>query len=752
MEKLWAVMLQKVDGLDKAVRRVVEEREDELLHIWNHQKFGDELHTFWKDSSVLTDLEKLLSRIDHGPQQDLKRKRDREDSGMLPASTSNPEKALALTSDFKVTELSTVTQSTAPAHVGLTDQLLWQRPQTGPNHTNLELPAPIDVYVGRPEIPPLVSRDLAPEKVPLPPTASMLLDQYFTYTHCCFPILDRPYVLRKFYEHTRPRNPVHLDNGDLACLWAICAYSQQQTKHLGLQPSIGPGASVANMRARARDLIPPESGPFAINHVQALLLLALLDVGLGDWTSAWMLTGYAVRAFLDTQDAHFPQQHGRALTSAASFLAGQGNDPGSHRNPTDVRQQRWQAVLQGCFILETVVSLRLRRTPHLRRSQFNLNSVQLIDEDGHEEWEPWLVNGGARPPSHEPAFAISCFNRLTELCAIANEAADIIFYGVDPGASSTQPVWHQLHALSERYCFTVAEVERRPPHQMLLQACHFIVESALLRTTHDIPQNPAPRCREILELFEQSWNLPEKCGIPSILVAFCHLLGPSAIWGNFAETRSRLSISWPGFSSSDAGGIDSMSAGAPSLSAHNSASVNSPLLPISPFGFQPHPTLLGSTTRHAERPVSVGYQGGMSYNNALQLQQQPEPPASDYGGMSIDIPGQDQMDVGLEKQMAVGLGTSPSFDGDEIDALFHEMAQLDTTQWTVNRTQGLKDFGFADDSTFQAFCNDPDRLMLSEGYMGPAFNGGSLASGGQAVAARGDDAQLGRMSFEDIFR
>ncbi|ETI27829.1 hypothetical protein G647_00278 [Cladophialophora carrionii CBS 160.54] len=752
LEKLWAVMLQKVDGLDKAVRRVVDEREDELLHIWNHHKFGDELHTVWKDSSVLADLEKLLSRIDHGPQQDLKRKRDREDSEVLPALTSSPEKTLALTPDFKVTGISATTRLTEPARSGLSDQWLGQRPQTEPSATNLEPPTTVDLNLGRPPIPWLLSSDLGSERVPLPPSAPMLLDQYFTYTHCWFPILDRPYVLRKFYEHTRPKNPVQLDSGDLACLWAICAYSQQQTKHLGLQPSLGPSASVANMRARARDLIPPDSGPFAISHVQALLLLVLLDVGLGDWTSAWMLTGYAVRALLDARETHFSQQHGRMLTSAASVLAGPGNVAGAHSQSTGVKQQRWQAVLQGCFILESVVSLRLRRIPHLRRSQFNTDFVQLIDEDGHDEWEPWLVNSGDRPPSHEPAFAISCFNRLTELCAIANEATDIICYGADPGASSAQQVWNQLHALSERYCFSVAEVERRPPHQMLLQACHFIVESALLQTTHDVPQHPAPECRKILKLFDQSWNLPDKCGIPSILAAFCQLLGPSAIWGNSVETSSRLSTSWPGFRSSNAAAIDSTTARPPSLSAHTSGSVNSPLLPISPFGFQSNPTLLDSTIRNTERPVSVGYQGGTRYNNTFHLQQQTGPAASDYGRMSIDIPGQDQMDVGLEKQMAVGSGTSPSFNGDEIDALFHEMAQLDTTQWTMDRTQGLKDFGFTDDSTFQAFCNDPDRLMLSEGYMGPAFNGGSLASGGQGAAARGADAQLGGMSFEDIFR
>ena len=101
----------------------------------------------------------------------------------------------------------------------------------------------------------------------------------------------------------------------------------------------------------------------------------------------------------------------------------------------------------------------------------------------------------------------------------------------------------------------------------------------------------------------------------------------------------------------------------------------------------------------------------------------------------------------------MGLGTSPSFSGDEIDALFHEMAQLDTTQWTMDRTQGLKDFGFADDSTFEAFCNDPERLMLSSIDMDPTFNNGNIVpSGGQVPAMGSGGAPLGRLTFDDIFR
>lgn len=54
-----------------------------------------------------------------------------------------------------------------------------------------------------------------------------------------------------------------------------------------------------------------------------------------------------------------------------------------------------------------------------------------------------------------------------------------------------------------------------------------------------------------------------------------------------------------------------------------------------------------------------------------------------------------------------------------IDAIFKDLAYLDTTEWSTNREAGLKDFGFLDDSTFQAFCHDPDRLGGSQPLVHP---------------------------------
>jgi hypothetical protein len=82
---------------------------------------------------------------------------------------------------------------------------------------------------------------------------------------------------------------------------------------------------------------------------------------------------------------------------------------------------------------------------------------------------------------------------------------------------------------------------------------------------------------------------------------------------------------------------------------------------------------------------------------------------------------QPMLSTSIEQQaMPAGLtmpasDPSPSFQGDDVDMIFHNLAYLDTTDWTNNRERGLQDFGFADESTFQDFCNDPERMVPSSG-------------------------------------
>lgn len=94
--------------------------------------------------------------------------------------------------------------------------------------------------------------------------------------------------------------------------------------------------------------------------------------------------------------------------------------------------------------------------------------------------------------------------------------------------------------------------------------------------------------------------------------------------------------------------------------------------------------------------------------------------------LQIPTPNQDGTDMsmsGISTSTPAGLAmpaatdASPSFYGDEVDTIFHNLVHLDTTDWTDNRRKGLADFGFADEDAFQAFCNDPDRLLATNNSM-----------------------------------
>ncbi|KIW17431.1 hypothetical protein PV08_04625 [Exophiala spinifera] len=689
IEKLWAVMLQKISGLDETARQVMLENEDELLRIWNHPKHGDNLHNVWKESSILSNLERLLSQVDQ-PSPVLKRKRNEEDDGSG-TETYDPDSRV-LKPAFCVKDISEHFRNTVPQA---------QRLSHDPNVNSSEQ---------------IVSASLPAAALQLPKSSSTLLHHYFTYTHCWFPVLDRSLTLKRFHEHTRNYNSRPLENCELACLWAICAYSKQQRAQLSSSNDNGP--SVDEMRSAARSLIPSEEGPFTIEHVQALLIIALLDVGLGKWTSAWMLSGFAVRAYLD-------------ITSASGNLVSDTATPGQQNN--------WPGTLQGCFVLDSIISMQLMRPPQLRLQ--DLGGMKFLDEDGIEEWEPWNAVGPETFSSPEPAFARSCFNQLTRLLMITTGLINPRYY--QPTVFNGN---RTLEDLAETFPFSVFAIEQRPPHQMLLQTCYLAVAARF--------SDPATRFErtllflQTLKAFDQAWNSIQ-CGIPSILIAMSHLpYLPSSISSppettslseDHQQVLARLSNVWPGFNTgerpTEMGSsrlTRTVTASSQSLRSQPNASVNSPFSRIDFWSNNIPGSQVdmsdASTVRSNLGPTSIqGYHETPTLPHTANLAPRLGSEVLDYGLMNVDMTGSLQStNVGRnsapQQPPNMGATTSPSYDGDEIDALFHEMAQLDANEWSMDRTQNFKDFGFSDASTFEAFCNDPDRLMLSNEYVGPGLS------------------------------
>ena len=312
------------------------------------------------------------------------------------------------------------------------------------------------------------------------------------------------------------------------------------------------------------------------------------------------------------------------------------------------KERQETSGLQAVFILDTLVAIRLARKPQLRRNDLG----PLMIEDGHEEWEPLPGNPG-------PGFVISTFNRLTEVFASLNEYlhSEDVDFGLQ-----------QLVILSQSYPFAVAGTSALSPHQQALKVSHY----AALAYIGFQSQEHISRSSQNLTLATECSSMstgPVTSLISTALLEIVRQQAPNVDTLGASNKRARTS-------------------------KHQSEELN--LWPADPF------TQALLPQSHQYHEISTGDQ--MEYSRPMQqVKTGIDGPGFELGGLH-------------HRESAVGtygpsIATSPSFQGDEIDALFREMAQLDTTEWASGRNQMVKDFGFADQLAFEAFCNDPDRVF-----------------------------------------
>lgn len=653
LEKLWALCIDKVQGLEDVVSCMIEEHNQDLLDIWNHETIGENLHATWKDSKILHELEAILSRLESDSSLNLKKTREKEED----------------VTD-KAAELSF-------------HRLPRYHLKGGADLSGLDPTSPLAQRDAM-QKPPLIHPSL-------PKRASGLIDTYFSFTHCWFPIVERHRVLKTTYSYTRQPAACQAYTADLSVLWAILAYTDtQSTADAGSGNTVDPQErtemTAEQMQKTARQLIPDENGPFEIGHVQALLLLVLLYIGQGNWSCAWALVGQTTRIALDL---------------------GLG---------TGTSKKHGTNVLYGCFILDTLVSAHLMRPALLRRQ--DIEAVGYLEEDGHDEWDPWTTSKAPTSVHREPAFIVSCFNRLVDIFMIMNDTIS------DRRTGREKQIYFQARADELRDMpskFPMPIGSEGPPHHVYLQLFHLSTNILVLRESFDggAPSDPLARLAcEILILLTKYAQQNPSLGlamIPPVLEnpirsacyaaiaarpSFDQLQGlPSynAFARKMTDHTSGLCSVWPVFAGLtklwqkeiQAGPLDIF--GAANLERCSTSNWQN--------------TDNGPVSRHANASA-ISHQGRA---------------VVDLEGFDVPMSGVEQpTSLGEPSALPAGLtmpasDPSPSFQGDDIDAIFHNLAHLDTTDWTNGREQGLQDFGFTDETTFQAFCNDPERLATSAG-------------------------------------
>lgn len=367
----------------------------------------------------------------------------------------------------------------------------------------------------------------------IPYNAWPLLDIYFSYTQCWFPILEKHDILRTAFQYTEGdvyTTRTAPGSGDHAALWAVLTLASLQDASITARESDPQSTRVnpSQLYNTARDLIPAETGPYEVGHVQALLILSLIKFGQQEWTAAWMLVGHSVRIAqtLGLDQPSFP--------SSSSKSPEQGKQLG-----------RAKHVFLGCFVLETLIAEQTSQCPSLRKD--DLARVGAINEDGLEEWHPWEDMTGLRPTQASrasmqrgPLHALSTFNRLVSLVSLLN---DLCCYKQDPTISRSQLESLELNlqrwaaALPKSYR---VDLQSRPiklvsPHIFGLEMAYQSISASLSlqiaarESDQNIPEMPhkaraidsSQRLIHCLQVYMETYSLSATTPIFGMILKYC---------------------------------------------------------------------------------------------------------------------------------------------------------------------------------------------------------------------------------------
>ncbi|KAH8689189.1 putative C6 transcription factor [Talaromyces proteolyticus] len=774
LEKLWALSICNIEGFEDTMLTMLgateraKGRRERLMALWTDDGSSDSLHEAWKSSRVCAALEKMLSPGElEQTQSPAKRPREEEDDGAYYGALSRWGFRVGRGADAVGVEGPRVVDPISPSPMAKRQRLS--------SATESSLP----IYPDK--------RNTV-QSLQLPSHAPQLLETYFSKTHPWFPIIPKHNILRASYLYANGAS--HTGNqttnsGDHAALWAILSYTTgQEYRNTQMNGTFihDPLAQAREFYSVARSLIPSEKEKFDLGHIQALLLLSLVNVGLEDWTAAWLLCGQAARL--------------AEAMKLAKHLDSRSDD---------ARQRK--AAFMGCFIIDSILSIRLSRSPCLRAN--DVVSSGRLEEDGLEEWNSWVDVLPSRAafesinaPHRGPLLALSCFNRLFELTSVLNKIAWDF-----PQATNAQVFVQQilidLTALDDRLpagCHLIGpksdHVENTSallPHQSYL----YIVYAATLlflyvrqlNQGHFMQGNSQPIFEGIkkilyrtLDVLSQHMENFQVCGLPplfefplrSIIESVTSVRSkletagfPVSKWMNmFAQKLTEFGLPWPVFKALG----DSLSSLLYNASSTYPSKQQRPI-GTSDIGDQYYtndsklvpsysnmrePSQTSADSRH--NPATnwgsshIPIQGGIynaptdplpaTMDTASQDQRAAdilgklmggEPPPSDphllnhrphqletpdSTSLQPTIPDSTERFPTAPRGFSVGQGRAymtdeASSSPNDLDSIFKELAYLDTTDWANSREEGLREFGFVDDSTFQAFCHDPDRLVGS---------------------------------------
>ncbi|CAG8887065.1 unnamed protein product [Penicillium egyptiacum] len=540
LELLWGLTFQRIQGSEDVMRALMRSINlpSHLATMGKETEGSDALLASFKNSAVLRDIERILIILEQ-PEEERERNLQVYGEGETPLDVEGILSS-AEAQEWQIPEGMEARETPLPG-VSPTRTALGIAPMkvTGPRPTTdsgTQTITPDDRPSSSSTVPrnPDYPRSLS-MKTPLqlPYNAWPLFDVYFSYTQCWFPILEKHDILRTAFRYTEGdlyTSGLTPGSGEHAALWAVLTLASLQyasisaSREVEEQPS--DRMTPSQMYLTARRLIPPESGPHEIGHVQALLILGLVKFGQQEWTGSWMLVGQAVRI------AHI------LGLSEPSYSS-------SSRTPDQEKQLgRAKHVFLGCFVLETLIAESISQCPSLRK--VDLARIGSVNEDGLEEWHPWEDQAGLRPAQSSrasmqrgPLHALSTFNRLVSLVSILN---DLCCCKHDPTVSRSQ--LEQLELQLQRWVTELpksyrVDLQSRPvrlasPHifglEMTYEGVVIALSSQIAIREHDqnVPEPPhriratesSERLLQLLQAFMETYSFSATAPTFGLLLRF----------------------------------------------------------------------------------------------------------------------------------------------------------------------------------------------------------------------------------------
>ncbi|OJJ96097.1 hypothetical protein ASPACDRAFT_54918 [Aspergillus aculeatus ATCC 16872] len=256
---------------------------------------------------------------------------------------------------------------------------------------------------------------------PLPPNATRLLQTYYATTHSWFPIIPKDEITRTL--HLYSEQAYFQAGRSTSCayestLWAILSHSTCAASVR--QP--GESSQLLSEAKRyyfiSRRLIPNRTEHCGLGHLEAILLLVLVNIEVEQWLAAWLLIGRAVKTVMSL-----------------------GLDE-PYDSQWSVMIQEGRTVAFGCFVIDSFLAFWRREPPHMPAEY--LDGVALREEDEWTSWPalvlPYQKVVSTNSPPSAPLHSFSCFQKLVELARMANRMAG----GVGHSSLSLQTFVYEL--------------------------------------------------------------------------------------------------------------------------------------------------------------------------------------------------------------------------------------------------------------------------------------------------------------------